>query len=150
MVGVGILRAYRLGRVIHFPAFLMNKNFNPKWGVEMLLPARAVVRYTPNKKNIFIAGFDLEGGQYAYASNNGALNNTFFQRGEIRPKLGWETALGKNTKFTTNAGLRLNGRMNLTGSYDGKDLVVENMPATNFFVNIGIHIVNLKAMPKKK
>jgi hypothetical protein len=58
--------------------------------------------------------------------------------------------LGKNTRFTTNAGLRLNGRMNFTGTYDGKDLVVENKPATNFFVNIGFHIVNLKATAKKK
>ena len=150
MVGVGILRAYRLGRVIHIPAFLMNKNFSPKWGIEMLLPARAVVRYTPNKKNIFTAGFDLEGGQFAYASNNAALNNTFFQRGEIRPKLGWETALGKNTRFTANTGLRINGRMDLASKYDGKHLVVENMPATNFFVNVGFHIVNLKTMAKKK
>lgn len=150
MVGVGVLRAYRLGRVIHIPALLMNRNFNPKWGIEMLLPARAVVRYTPNKKNIYTAGFDLEGGQFAYASNNAALNNTFFQRGEIRPKLGWERALGKNTKFTTNAGIRLNGRMDFASKYDGEDLVVENTPATNFFVNIGFHIVNLKTKAKKK
>lgn len=150
MVGVGVLRAYRLGRVIHIPAFLMNKNFNPKWGIEMLLPARAVVRYTPNKQNIFTAGFDLEGGQFAYASNNAFLNNAFFQRGEIRPKLGLETALGKNMRFSTNAGLRINGRLDVVSTYDGKDLVVENRPATNFFVNIGFHIVNLKAMAKKK
>ena len=150
MVGVGVLRAYRLGRVIHIPAFLMNKNFSPKWGIEMLLPARGVVRYTPNPKHIFTAGFDLEGGQFAYASNNTVLNNTFFQRGEIRPKLGWEKALSKNTRFTTNAGLRLNGRMDFTGKYDGKDLVVENRPATNFFINIGFHIVSLKAKPIKK
>ncbi len=150
MVGVGILRAYRLGRVIHIPAFLMNKNFSPKWGIEMLLPARGVVRYTPNTKQIFTAGFDLEGGQFAYASNNAALNNTFFQRGEIRPKLGWEKVLGKNTKFTANAGLRVNGRMDFTDKYDGKDLVVENTPATNFFINIGFHIVSLKGAAKKK
>jgi hypothetical protein len=33
MFGFGVLRAYRLGRVVHVPAFLWNKNFNKKWGL---------------------------------------------------------------------------------------------------------------------
>jgi Domain of unknown function (DUF6268) len=154
ITGVGILRAYRLGRVIHIPAFLWNKSFNKKWGVEMLLPARGIVRYTPNKQNIFVAGFDLEGGQFAFNTrqNNATINNSFLQRGEIRPKIGWETNLGKNMKFTANTGMRINGRMNLAQKYDGEKLVLKNTPENSLFVNIGLHIVSVKAKtkPKKK
>ncbi len=145
MTGLGILRAYRLGRVVHIPAFLMNRDFNKKWGVEMLLPARANFRYRPNKKNILMAGFDLEGAQYAYGSTNNTLNNTFFQRGEIKPKIGWETEISKNMRFTLNTGTRINARMDLAKSYDGKQLVIENNPKANLFVNVGFSIVSFKS-----
>ncbi len=149
MTGVGVLRAYRLGRAIHLPAFLMNKTFNKKWGVEMLLPARALVRYTANKKNIFTTGFDIEGGQFAFSSsNNNLLNNSFLQRGEIRPKIGWETALNNNTRLTLNTGVRFNGRLDLADNYDGKDLIMENNPKTNLFVNVGLNVLSLKGKKK--
>lgn len=151
MTGVGVLRAYRLGRVIHTPAILWNKTFNPKWGVEMLLPARAVVRYRPNKENIFTAGFDLEGGQFAVSTAGASiLNNTFLQRGEIRPKLGWEKELSKNTRFTLNTGVRINGRLDVAEGYDSKNIVMENSPKTNLFINVGLHVLNLKTKAKKK
>jgi hypothetical protein len=150
MKALGLLRAYRLGRVVHVPAFLMNHSFNKKWGVEMLLPARAAVRYAPNTKSFVTAGYDLEGGQFAFAAPGTPLHNSFFQRGEIRPRLGYETALGKNTRLTLNTGLRINGRFNWADNYDGKRLLVENDPGVNFFANLGLHIVNLKKGKKKK
>jgi hypothetical protein len=150
MKAVGVLRAYRFGRVAHVPAFLMNHNFNKKWGLEMLLPARAAVRYSPDAKNFITAGYDLEGGQFAFEAPNSPLDNSFFQRGEIRPRLGYEMALNKNTRLTFNAGVRINGRFDWADNYDGKRLVVENDPDTNLFANVGFHIVNLKTAKKKK
>lgn len=149
MVGVGVLRAYRLGRVVHAPAFLWNKNFNKKWGVEMLLPARGFVRYTLKKTDFVLMGFDLEGTQYAYNSNMPAINNSFFQRGEIKPRIGIDMQMAKNTRFTANAGCRINGRMDWSDNYDGKILLAENNPGVNYFVNVGFHILNIKAKKKK-
>ena len=147
MWGFGVLRAYRLGRVVHVPALLWNKSFTKKWGVEMLLPARAIVRLTPGTKTIFTAGYELEGNQFAISSNNAVLNNSFFQRGEIRPKLGYETQLSKNVRFSANAGIRFNGRFNIADKYDGKQLILENTAKPNVFVNVGLSIMSLK---KKK
>jgi hypothetical protein len=150
MTGVGLLRAYRLGRVVYTPAILWNKNFNKRWGVEMLLPARGFVRYTLKKPtNFLLLGFDLEGTQYAYSGNAiSTLNNSFFQRGEIKPRLGIDMQTSKNTRFTANVGCRINGRMDWADNYDGKYLLLENNPTVNLFANVGFHIVSLKAKKK--
>jgi Domain of unknown function (DUF6268) len=150
MKAIGLLRAYRLGRVVHVPAFLMNHNFNKKWGLEMLLPARATFRYAPNAKSFILLGYDLEGGQFAFAAPGSPMDNSFFQRGEIRPRLGYEGSLSKNCRFTVNAGLRINGRFVFADNYDGKNLLVDNLPTSSLFANVGLHIVNLKGMGKKK
>jgi hypothetical protein len=150
MIGVGVLRAYRLGRVVHAPAFLWNKTFNKKWGVEMLLPARGFVRYTLKKTDFVMLGFDLEGTQYAYNSSLPAVNNSFFQRGEIKPRIGIDMQMAKNTRFTANVGCRINGRMDWADNYDGKILLVENNPGVNYFANVGFHILNIKTKKKKK
>ena len=148
MWAFGISRSYKLGRVIHVPAILWNKNFNKKWGMEMLLPSKLIFRYAPNKKTIYNGGIELEGNQYAISNNLMPVNNSFFQRGEIRPKLGLETNLTKNMRFTANTGVRINGRFNIADNYDGKILLVENAPRTNAFVNIGIGWISLKTRKK--
>jgi hypothetical protein len=150
MTGVGVLRAYRMGRVIHVPALLWNQNFNAKWGIESLLPARALVRYAANKKTFLLTGFDLEGTQYSFGSSSPALNNSFFQRGEIKTRIGIDTEIRKNIRLTANAGLRIMGRMNWADNYDGKLLLVENDANTNLFVNVGLHVVNIKVKKRTK
>jgi Domain of unknown function (DUF6268) len=150
MTGVGVLRAYRMGRVIHVPAFLWNQNFNAKWGIESLWPARAIVRYAANKKTILLTGFDLEGTQYAFGSVTPALNNSFFQRGEIKTRVGLDSEIRKNVRLTANAGLRIMGRMNWADNYNGKGLLVENDAKPNFFMNLGFSIVNIKTKKRSK
>ena len=148
MWAFGISRSYRLGRVIHVPAILWSKNFNKKWGMEMLLPSKLIFRYAPNKKTIYNAGIELEGNQYAVSNKIMSVDNSFFQRGEIRPKFGLETNLTKNMRFIANAGVRINGRFDIADNYDGKRLLVENAPKTNAFVNIGIGWISLKTKKK--
>lgn len=150
MTGVGVIRAYRFGRVIHLPAFLMNRSFNKQWGIEMLLPARAAVRYAPNDKSLFTAGYDLEGGQFHFAAPGTAFNNRYWQRGEIRPRIGFERAVHKNWRISVTAGVRINGRLQLANKYDGAVLLVDNDPGTNFFGNAGIHLMTIKGKKKKK
>ena len=149
MMGVGILRAYRLGRVIHVPAFLYNRSFNKQWGVEALLPARATFRYKPGKKTSFLGGYDLEGGQYTLGSDVLRWNNRFFQRGEIRPRLGLETPINKNFVFTLQTGLRINGRLSVTDSYAGpeKDQVLNINQKAALFIQAGVHLTR---WPKAK
>jgi hypothetical protein len=147
MWGLGVFRGYRLGRVIHVPALLYNESFNKKWGVDALLPARAQVRYNRSAKQIWTAGYDLDGTQYALRTNGGAFDGQFFQRGEIRPRIGFERQLGKYGAFTMNGGVRFNGRFDISSDYAGKQTVLENNPKAGLFVNAGFHVTNF---PKKK
>lgn len=95
MWGLGVFRGYRLGKVIHVPALLYNQSFNKKWGVDALLPARANFRYRPATGMLWQFGYELDGTQFALSSNNSFYNRTFFQRGEIRPKIGMEKQFKK-------------------------------------------------------
>ncbi len=149
MTGMGVLRAYRFGRVIHLPAFLMNRSFNKKWGIEMLLPARAALRYAPDDKNLFTAGYDLEGAQFHFGAPGTAFHDSYWQRGEIRPRIGYEKAIHKNWRISFNAGVRINGRLQLANKYDGAILLVDNRPAGNLFVNTGIHLMTLRNKKRK-
>lgn len=147
MWGIGAFRGYRLGKVIHVPALLFNRSFNKKWGVDALLPARANFRYSKTPKTMWLFGYELDGTQFAISSKNQFYNNTFLQRGEIRPKIGLEKQLNKYWAFTANAGIRFNGRFDVSSNYTGDKLIVTNEPKQALFVNAGIHVVNF---PKKK
>lgn len=149
MWGLGVFRGYRLGKVIHVPALLYNQAFNKKWGVDALIPARANFRYRPAASVLWQFGYELEGTQFAISSNNNFYNRTFFQRGEIRPKIGMEKQFKKNWAFTWNAGLRLNGRFDVSSDYNGKQVLAETNPRPSLFVNAGVHVVNFVKKKKK-
>lgn len=149
MWGLGVFRGYRLGKVIHVPALLYNQSFNKKWSVDALLPARANFRYRPAASIMWQMGYELEGTQFALSSSNNLYNRTFFQRGEIRPKIGMEKQFKKNWAFTWNAGLRLNGRFDVSSDYNGKQVIVETNPRPSLFLNAGVHVVNFVKKKKK-
>ena len=149
MWGLGIFRGYRLGKVIHVPALLYNNSFNKEWGIDALLPARLNFRYKSSATALWLLGYELDGSQFALQNSNPLFNNAFFQRGEIRPKIGLEKQLNKNWAFTINAGVRINGRFNVSSDYGGKNLIVESNPSPSLFINGGLHIVNFVKKKKK-
>ena len=77
------------------------------------------------------------------------FNNSFFQLGEIRPKIGFEKLVNKNWAFTMNAGLRINGRFDVSTNYAGNNLITETNPKPSIFINGGLHIVNFTKKRKK-
>lgn len=149
MWGVGLFRGYRLGKVIHVPALLYNNSFNKKWGVDALLPARANFRYKSSASVLWLLGYELDGTQFALRNSNPLYNNSFFQRGEIRPKIGLEKQVNKNWAITMNAGLRINGRFDVSSDYAGKNLIAQSNPKPSIFLNGGVHIVNFIKKRKK-
>ena len=77
------------------------------------------------------------------------FNNSFFKREEIRPKIGVEKIVNKNWAFTINAGLRINGRFDVSTNYAGNNLITETNPKPSIFINGGLHIVNFTKKRKK-
>jgi hypothetical protein len=138
IMAVGIARTYRLGRPLFVPVFLYNKTFNAHWGVELLLPARAHVRYNFSASNMLLAGFELEGQQY-FLSNT----NTYLQRGEIKPRLMWEKKLKGFIWLSAQAGYRLGYRFNGVNKYDGKQAneIITNSWGNSPYANISLNFV---------
>ena len=150
MIGVGVLRAYRLGRVIHVPALLYNRTYNKQWGIEALLPARATIRYNASKKTILTTGYDLEGTQYAFNTSNVPLTSSYVQRGEIKPKLGLETYVSKKLRFTAQTGVRIMSRLNWASDYVGNNLLVETNAKPSLYATIGLHVLSVTKPKQKK
>jgi hypothetical protein len=46
------------------PLILFTKTFRDRWGLEMLLPARAHLRDNFSSKSLLLGGFEIEGNSY--------------------------------------------------------------------------------------
>lgn len=139
MIGFGVSRSYRAGRLMYFPVLLWNKNFtNNKWGMELLLPARGHVRYKPNNKNIYQLGYELEGNQFIANINN---QNIFIQRGELKPRLMWDTKLSNYYWLNLQLGYRINWRFEGVNIYNGSkdNLIFTSTLGNPFYFGVNIN-----------
>jgi hypothetical protein len=143
MSGLGISKTYRLGRPLFVPIFLYNKTFNQNWGVEMLLPARAHVRYNVSTTNMFLAGLELEGQQYYIQPATTSQPDWWLQRGEIKPRLAWEKKLFGFIWLGTQAGYRLGYRNNVVNKYNGKESneITTNAWGNSPYFNVSLSFV---------
>jgi hypothetical protein len=143
MTAIGISRTYRLGRPLFVPIFLFNKTFNQHWGLEMLLPARAHVRYNFSATNILLAGVELEGQQYYLERLNVFQGDWFLQRGEVKPRLAWEKKLYGFIWLGAQAGYRLGYRYNVVDKYNGKavDEITTNSWGNAPYFNVSLNFV---------
>ena len=120
MIGAGLARTYRAGRLLHVPVLFWNKTFNDKWGMELLLPARGFVRYNFSTTSMLQAGFELEGNQFLVRLPQTLSINTYIQRGEVKPRIMWDKKISGFIWFNVQAGLRYNYRFDVMYQYDAK------------------------------
>lgn len=142
MWGLGVARTYRMGRILHIPVLMYNRNFNERWGVEAVFPARVQFRRNFNPKSMLHLGYELEGNQYAKYSGG---HTHFVQRGEIKPRITWERSLSGFWWISLQAGLRANGRFVEVSKYDGKekDELYKPTLGNTFFFNVSLNLVSL-------
>ncbi len=149
--GFGVTRSYRGGGVMYTPVFLYNYTFpNKKWGAEVLLPAKANLRYSVNSRNILLAGFELEGNSYLIKPITDyklPYNDPQLKRSEIRPRLTYECSLYQFIWLSVQVGYRMNYRFNLDdGDFyrnaSSKPYVMENKPSGAYYFNISLNLVS--------
>jgi len=119
MIGTGMARTYRAGRILHVPVLLWNKTFTDKWGMELLLPARGHLRYNFSTSSMLQVGFELEGNQFWMNLANSPKGEIYLQRGELKPRLMWDKKLSGFIWFNAQAGLRYNWRFDGMNQYNG-------------------------------
>lgn len=146
--GIGVTRTYRGGALLYIPVALYNYTFkNKKWGIEMLLPAKANVRYTINARNLLFAGFELEGNSYYMTpminDYDLGFKNLLLQRSEIRPRITYEFSVYKFIWMSIQAGYRVGYRFNLDDvDYDDEPLIMDNKLGGSYYFNISINLVS--------
>lgn len=144
---IGATRTYRGGEVLHIPVFLLNKTFNSKWGVEMLLPARGHVRRTINPRSMLFFGYELEGNSYnirGVTLLNSQNDNLELRKSEIRARIMYETSLSGFIWLSVQAGARIMYKFNVAEQDRGtrNDFIIQNQVSTPFYFNVSINLVS--------
>lgn len=146
--GFGITQSYRGGALNYFPVVLYNYTFkNKKWGIEMLLPARANVRYTINPRNLLLAGFELEGNSYymypMIDNYNLGYKNLQLHRSEIRPRLTYEFSIYNFIWMSIQAGYRLSYKYNVDDvDYKADPVLMDNKIGGAYYFNVSLNLVS--------
>ncbi len=146
--GVGLTQSYRGGALNYFPVVMYNYTFkNKKWGIEMLLPARANVRYTINPRNLLFAGFELEGNSYymnpMVDDKTLGFKNLQLHRSEIRPRLTYEFSIYNFIWMSVQAGYRLGYKFNVDDvDYAAKPVIMDNKLSGSYYFNISLNLVS--------
>ena len=108
MWGLGITRTYRAGQLLHIPVVLYNRTFNPTWGIETTFPAKLNVRRNFSPTSYLMLGYEIEGNTFYLVQIN--ASDIFLRRGEMKPRITFETKLTGFFWLSAQAGLRYNWR----------------------------------------
>lgn len=152
-IAVGLSRTYRGGRLLYVPTFMMNKTFNEKWGLEMLLPARAAVRRNFSSKSFLMLGYELEGQSYHLQGEDSAsLSPTFgsnfdvnsweLRKSEIRVRVSWDKSITDFVWFNIQAGALMTYRMDFDMEAADRSPWISNSLGIPFYFRFGIQLVS--------
>ncbi|TAF31790.1 MAG: hypothetical protein EAZ57_11010 [Cytophagales bacterium] len=140
---IGAVRTYRGGRLLHLPALLYNKTFNDRWGLEMLLPARAMVRYNFSAKSLVTAGFEVEGHSYRLQTSNTATSPKLeLRRSEVRFRLGWDKALTDFIWLNLQGGVRYGYRFDIDEDASSTEPLLSFNVGLPLYFRFGISLVS--------
>jgi len=125
---------------------------NRKWGTEILLPARANVRYTISPRSLLLGGAELEGASYfIHGPRPAGVNSLELRRGEARLKLEYQRQLAGFVWFSVQAGFRHNWGFNVDATESAdffrglggsqRYAALNNLTGAPF-LNIGVHLVS--------
>lgn len=113
MFGLGLTRTYRAGALLHIPVIFYNKTYNKKWGLESIFPARVHVRRNFSPSSYLMAGYEIEGNSFYVAPKNLSSTQTYLRRGELKPRIMYETKLSGFVWLSAQVGWRYNYRFEL-------------------------------------
>ena len=142
MYGFGVSRTYLGGALNYLPVVYYYHTFsNEKWGVEALLPARAMIRYRFNSEKLLSFGYNFMGASYAL-TNFGSISqdvapnyNSLAQaqdvqlrRSGIRAGFNYQQALSGFIWLSVEAGYRINYSYNVDEGGDFLRLLGDDTP----------------------
>ncbi|WP_232325836.1 DUF6268 family outer membrane beta-barrel protein [Spirosoma montaniterrae] len=143
MWGLGVTRTYRAGQVLHIPVLFYNRTFNPRWGVEAILPARANLRRNFGTNSLLMLGYEIEGNAYYLGSPTGT--DLYLRRGELKPRITYERKIAGFIWLSAQAGIRYNWRFDAFRTQNptaNETVVFANSMPTVPYVNVSLNLVS--------
>jgi len=147
MWAVGATQTWRGGEKLYVPLLMFNKTFNDKWGLEMLLPARAHVRYNFSPQSLLLGGFEIEGNSYRMVTTPDAIfpnGISHLRRSELKFRMIYEQKLFGFVWLSVQAGYRYNFRFNFSEERDSKrgDFAITSVLGNPLYAGISLNLVS--------
>lgn len=152
MWAIGATQTWRGGERLYVPLLLFNKTFNDKWGLEMLLPARAHLRYNFSPQSLLLGGFEIEGNSYRIGKSDvDFLNSTSqpvdyleLRRSELKFRLIYEQKITGFIWLSIQAGWRMNYKFNFSEARDSErgKFVYESKLGNPIYAGISLNLVS--------
>lgn len=145
MWGLGLTRTYRGGNLLYLPVLLYNRTFNPRWGVEAILPARVALRRNFGTNALLSVGYELEGNAFFLSNNAGGRTDLFVRRSEIKPRLNYERKLSGFVWLAVQAGMSINWRYDVLGTQNpiaNERAIFTNSLRNVPYVNVSLNLVS--------
>lgn len=149
----GVTQTWRGGERLYVPLILFNKTFSDRWGLEMLLPARAHVRYNFSSKSLLLGGFEIEGNSYQLRAEEAEFlftdpgkKNRFVElrRAELKFRMMYERQLYGFIWVSAQAGMRYNFKFNVSESRSSSrgDFLYTSRLGHPFYCHLSINLVS--------
>jgi len=151
MIAIGATQTWRGGEKLYVPLLLLNKTFNDKWGLEMLLPARAHVRYNFSAQSLLLGGFEIEGNSYnlgnyyqTIPARVGSHVDAELRRSELKFRMIYERKITGFFWLSVQAGLRYNYKFNVSDERSSArgDFVLKSTVGNTFYTGLSINLVS--------
>jgi hypothetical protein len=150
-MGIGVAFSYVLGRASILPIIAYDHSFDHQWGLEMLLPAHARVRYAFGDGNMLLVGTKLDGANYNIHLEGQGLNGIYFlERSDVRGFLRYEREIHDWLWFGADAGYNMNLDLSLVTDQAGRsgETILNNTVQSAFYFGAGLFIVPPSSMWK--
>jgi len=147
MWALGATQTWRGGEILYVPLLMFNKTFNDKWGLEILLPARAHLRYNFSPQSLLLAGFEVEGNSYRMLTSPDAIfpkGISHLRRSELKFRMIYEKKLFGFVWISVQAGYRYNYKFNFSEERTSKrgDFLVTSKLGNPLYAGISINLVS--------
>jgi hypothetical protein len=148
----GATQTWRGGERLYVPLILFNKTFSDRWGLEMLLPARAHLRYNFSSKSLLLGGFEIEGNSYQLRAGKADFlpepgrKNRFLElrRAELKFRMIYERQLYGFIWVSAQAGMRYNFKFNISDSRSSSrgDFLYTTRMGHPFYCHLSLNLVS--------
>ena len=136
--------ADRTGQLLHIPVIFYNRTFNTKWGIETTFPAKLNVRRNFSPTSYLMLSYEIEGNTFYLGQIN--ASDVYLRRGEIKPRITFETKLTGFMGLSAQARLRYNWRFNDYNTLNAVKVddssIISNILGNPLYLNVSINFVS--------